>query len=312
MIECGEGRLPNFLIAGAAKSGTTALYHYLKQHPDVFMSGIKEPCFISSHFYDFSHPSNRPGRVIVRDPEEYCRLFAGAAGERAVGEASVDNLYYHEKSIGLIKNYLGDPKIIIILRNPVDRAYSAYTHLLRDGRETLAFEEALDAEEERIREGWRFIWHYRAAGLYYEQVKAFKDNFTEVKVFLFEDLISDSRAVVEEAFAFLGVDGSFSPDTGSRYNVSSVPRVKLLTDFFAKPTLFRNAIRSVGKSIIGEDNWIKLRERARSKLLVRAEMEPATRRRLEEAFREDVLRLQSLIGRDLRHWAPGGGKGVCP
>ena len=144
VTDSGGVLLPNFLVVGAGKSGTTSLYHYLKAHPGVFMSRIKEPGFIFAQFNKM--PQSGVGderQTTVGSFSAYCRLFEDAEGKKAVGEASNDNLYHYERAIPYIKRFFGDIKIIIILRNPVDRAFSAYTYLLRDNREFLTFEEDL-------------------------------------------------------------------------------------------------------------------------------------------------------------------------
>ena len=115
--------LPNFLIVGAAKSGTTSLYRYLQQHPDIFMSQKKEPKFFSSQFlkFPFVGPGDQNMELsICKTFDKYESLFKYADNIKAVGEASADNLYYYTHAIPLIKKYLGNVKILIILRNPID------------------------------------------------------------------------------------------------------------------------------------------------------------------------------------------------
>jgi hypothetical protein len=137
-------RLPNFLIVGASRCGTTSLYHYLKEHPNIFMSSIKEPSFILSQFSKV--PKNGIGddrQDYIDNFDDYCRLFERAGDRKAIGEASSHNLYHYEKAIPTIRKFLGDPKIIIAIRNPVEKAYSAYTFLVSENREYLTFEEGL-------------------------------------------------------------------------------------------------------------------------------------------------------------------------
>ena len=146
-------KLPNFLLVGAAKCGTSSLHKYLDQHPEIFMSKHKEPRFISSQATPF--PLNGPGdhkveAWYVKNYDDYEKLFEGAGEYPAVGESSADTLYFYKGTIPVIKKYLGDPKIVIMLRNPVKRAFSAYQHLVRDLREDLSFEEGLEREPERI------------------------------------------------------------------------------------------------------------------------------------------------------------------
>ncbi|HET9485956.1 MAG TPA: sulfotransferase, partial [Chryseosolibacter sp.] len=162
-------KLPNFLIVGAAKCGTSSLHKYLEQHPETFMSKVKEPRFISSQV--MSGPLRGPGdhkveAWYVKKYEDYVRLFEGAENYPAVGESSADTLYFYQGTIPVIKQYLGDPKIIIMLRNPVKRAFSSYQHLVRDLREELSFEEGLKEEPNRIKNNWELIYHYTAASMY--------------------------------------------------------------------------------------------------------------------------------------------------
>ena len=150
------GRLPNVLIAGAAKSGTTAMYFYLQNHPDIFFSRLKEPCFFSAQVFEF--PGNGIGdeqKKITQTLTEYELLFRDAGNQKIIADASQDTLYYPE-TIPNIHKYLGDPAILIMLRNPIDRAFSAYGHLVRDNRERLSFEDSLQKEEQRIADRLEF------------------------------------------------------------------------------------------------------------------------------------------------------------
>ena len=145
--------LPNFLIVGAAKAGTTSLFEYLGEHPQIFTPAKKEPKFFSYGCYP--SPLKGPGddlveSQIVKNFDEYKKLFDNSDAYPLRGEASPDSLYYWNGAIPKIKKILGDVKIIIMIRNPANRAFSNYMHLIRDGRETLNFEAALDAEEYRI------------------------------------------------------------------------------------------------------------------------------------------------------------------
>ncbi|MFC1812830.1 sulfotransferase domain-containing protein, partial [Thermodesulfobacteriota bacterium] len=191
--------MPNFLIVGAAKSGTTSLYSYLNQHPDIFMPKWKELSFFIG---DPAGPIHK-----VKKPEFFLRVFATVANQTAVGEASTSYLY-DESAPKRIKEVLGAIKIIIVLRNPVDMAYSLYNHQVRKEGETLEnFEAALEAEADRIRDpifrkkcyGWHANYYYYHRGLYYEQVKRYLDVFgnENVIIFLFEDLADDSIRVAQ-------------------------------------------------------------------------------------------------------------------
>lgn len=303
MSEC-KPILPNFLLAGAAKSGTTALYYQLKGHPEIHWSPVKEPCFFSAQIIDFPQNGIRDDeKYYARTLGDYYKLFAGAEGKKAIGEASVDTLYFYKKTIPLIKQYLGDPAIILMLRHPIERAFSAYMHLVRDNREFLSFEEGLKQEAERIRQNWQCMWHYQTRGMYYQQVKAFKEAFSRVSVWLYDDFKKAPQATIKQILEFLGVDSTFQPvNTSARYNVTGIPRFKCLNNFFLMKNKMQRSIRNIGSFLLTEDRWVKFREGIRAKFYVKAVMKPGTRAFLLESFREDILKLQDLLDRDLGHW----------
>ena len=300
-------RLPNFLIVGANRCGTTSLYHYLKEHPEVFMSRIKEPSFFLAQ--SFKVPERGIGddrRQFVTDFDDYCRLFEEAGDCKAVGEASTENLYHYDKVIPYIQRLLGNPKILISLRNPVERAFSAYSFLTSENREYLTFEEGLSQEEKRIRDGWRQIWFYKQAGFYSARVKAYLENFRDVKICLFDDLIRDPLLFIQEVYRFLGVDSSYVPDLKAKYKTSGIPRSKKINRLFEEPSRLRSAAGTVGKFFLREDRWIRLRDTVKAKSYARAEMMPETRKYLEGVYHEEIVRLQDIIQRDLSAWLRPG------
>lgn len=303
-MSCCKLILPNFLLVGAAKSGTTALYYNLKGHPDIFLSPVKEPCFFSAQILRL--PQKGIGdekKRFVKTFTDYCKLFADAGGKKAVGEASADTLYYYEKTIPVIKKYLEDPRIIILLRNPVDRAFSAYMHLVRDNREPLSFEDGLEQEEERIRRDWQCMWHYKNRGMYYCQVKVFMEAFRRVKVFLYDDFKKDPLTTIKQVCEFLEVNTDYQPvNTGTHYNATGIPRFKTLNNIFLMKNIVQRTLRNVGRFILTEDGWVKFRENLRAKLFVKTSMKPETCAYLQGVFREDILKLRDLLDRDLGAW----------
>ena len=307
MEKGGTMRRPNFLIVGMSRCGTTSLYHYLKEHPEVFMSRVKEPSFFLAQFRPV--PENGIGderRKYYKNFEEYCGLFEKAGKSKAIGEASSENLYHAEKVIPHIQKYLGNPRIIISLRNPVERAFSAYTFLISENREFLPFEEGLAQEDKRKADGWRHIWLYRDAGFYFQGVRAYLENFAEVKVCLFDDLQKNPLSLSQDVYRFLGVDPSYVPDVSVRYKSSGIPRSQRINRLFQEPTRLQSLVRSVGKLLLKEDRWIKWRDRLKARSYAEAEMKPETRRYLEGVYLEDILKLQELIGRDLGPWLNAG------
>jgi hypothetical protein len=294
--------MPNFLVIGAAKSGTTSLYHYLAQHPDVFMSPVKEPKFFA---LEGEKPSFRgPGdgeADAVTTLEDYRALFEGADDERAVGEASPLYLYL-EEALGRIKHYVPEARLIAVLRDPVERAYSSFLHKVRDGRETTTdFAEALALEEDRIREGWAYGWHYKRRGFYHEQIIRYYEAFGpgQIRVYLYEDLKRDPRALLRDAYGFLGVDNSFVPNLSLKHNASGIPKNKLVHSLLRG----RNPIKTALKPLLPEGLRKKLLVDLQRRNLEKAPLIPSeVRRGLVEEYREDILKLQDLIERDLSGW----------
>ena len=306
-----DPRMPNFLVVGAQKAGTTALYQYLKQHPDVYMSPVKEPHFFAfeGRDLDYRGPRDREtlGHMVVRDEGAYRELFAGAGGEKARGEASAMYLYM-EEAVGGIGRHAPDAKLLAVLRNPVDRAYSSFLHMVRDGREPIPdFGRALAAEEGRISGNWSPIWHYRRMGFYHEQVLRYREAFgpRNLRVFLYEDLEGDPGGVLRDIYEFIGVDPSFVPDVSSRYNVSGVPKSKglhALHRFLLRP----NPVKAAFKPFFPKGLRRRMVEGSlntlRNRNLVKPPFPEEVRRDLIEGYREDVAKLETLIGRDLSGW----------
>ncbi len=296
--------MPNFLVIGAAKSGTTSLYHYLAQHPDVFMSPVKEPNFfaLEGEKSAFRAPGadQRINRWSITNVEAYRRLFEGVAKEKAIGEASPLYLY-SPRAPGRIRHHVPGAKLIAVLRDPAERAYSSFLHLVRLGRETIPdFAQALDAEDERVRDNWEWIWHYKRMGFYHEQLSRYYETFgrDQVRVYLYEDLNGDPVGVVRDAYGFLGVDDSFAPDVSHQYMKSGVPKSRTLYKVLREP----HPIKSVLKHLFPKDLRRRTLLRLQNRVLVRPPFPAEARRELKEAYREDVLKLQGLIGRDLSGW----------
>ena len=156
--------MPTFLIIGAMKAGTTSLYHYVGQHPQIYMSPVKEPQFFTfeNEALDFHGPGDwHITHQIVKDLENYRKLFQGVTEERAIGEASTVYLY-SSRTAERIHSYIPDAKLIAILRDPVERAYSNYVQAIHSDREPLDdFLQAFREEQNRIRKKWLYFWHYR-------------------------------------------------------------------------------------------------------------------------------------------------------
>lgn len=284
--------MPNFLIIGAQKAGTTALHRYLDQHPQVYMSPVKETNFfaLEGEKLDFRGPRDREvlerseNVSSVTDIHGYRRLFGGVAGEKAIGETSPLYLY-SPKAPGRIRRRLPEAKLVAVLRNPVDRAYSGFLMMRACGREPIAdFASALREEGRRAKDNWEHSWHYKRMGFYHTQLKRYYDAFArgQIGVYLHEDLDADTLGTLQNLFGFLGVDGSFVPDVSVRYNVSGLRKEGALP----APPVEPNPLSA---GITERD-------------LLEPKPPPEVRSGLAAEYREDILKLQDLIQRDLSGW----------
>ena len=315
-------KLPNFIVIGAAKSGTTALYQNLRQHPQVYMSPVKEPRFFAFEKEDleFRGPGDAQlHRSTIVNLGDYEALFRDATSERAVGEASPVYLC-SPRSAAKMQALIPDAKLIAILRHPVERAYSHYLHLIRDGVEPLTeFSQALAAEDARIRDNWEYRWRYRELGLYSSQIKRFLEHFDreQIRIYLYEEFDGEPQRVLQDIYRFLGVDDSVVVDTSVRYNASGVPRNKLMHAVLSKlqkatQATFDRAPQSEAESRTlraGKVGKFALVEQARrvgiglkNRNLVKPQLAPEVRAQLLAGYREDVLALQELLQRDLARW----------
>ena len=296
--------VPNFLIIGAARSGTTALCNSLQQHPQIHFSRLKEPHFMAfqGQSLDFAGPGDDVliNSEAVTDFDDYRRLFDAAGGETAIGEGSVSTLYYHASAIENIRRFTPDAKLIVLLRNPIQRAYSSFLYMTAHGYEPLAdFERALDDEPRRIDANWHHIWHYTKMGFYAEQLTAFRDAFgsDRVKVLLFDDVKSDAQGTMRDLYSYLDVDPEFTADTSVEVNRSGVPRSRVLQHLLYR-VRERQRLKQMVKAVVP----LKVREWVRRVNLTRPEMPSSGRTRLQDVFRDEIDQLQQMLDRDLSRW----------
>jgi len=288
--------MPNFLIIGAMKSGTTALYYYLEQHPEIYMSPVKEPNFFSSQ-----EQENAADTVTNIGP--YQNLFRGASGKKAIGEASHSYLY-EPGAAAEIRRYIPGAKLIAILRNPVDRAYSHFLHMVRTGAEPLDdFAQALQEEAVGIHKE-RTFQDYIGRGLYYDQLERYFGTFPreQIRVYLYEDLSAAPIATVQDAFRFLGVDDSFAPDVSLRRNVSGQPKYKTLDGLLRRQSRIKHAAKIY---LPARMRWRLSRafdDLKTRNLVGPPPLQSEVRRQLIGVYRQDILKVQGLLHRDLSGW----------
>lgn len=286
-------RLPDFIIIGAAKSGTTSFVRYLDQHPDVCFSKPKEPGF-------FYWP-----RINNKGLTHYAKFFEGCHGAMRVGEASTAYLY-GEKTPRMIVEAIPDVRLIAILRNPVDRAFSHYLHRCGLGQETRSFKQAIEEESSLIHTNLENRTHYSYVdrGMYARQIQNYLKYFdsSQLLILLFDDLVEDSQKVVKKCFDFLGVNPNIPLDTSRKHNASIAVRLKFLNRliFEKNPlgTLFANMLPLHQKNRIRE-----FMRRLNYKTIPKAKIDEDIRKELIEVFRVPNEELERITNRKLNHWS---------
>lgn len=281
----GRGPLPTFLIVGAARSGSTALYRHLRAHPEVFLPSRKE-----IHFFDHNWD---------RGIEWYRHFYAEASPHQARGEATPSYLY-EPLAPARMADVVPEARLLAILRNPVDRAYSHYWLNRGQGREELSFEEALDAEPQRLASGegladgvQRRRWAYLDRGRYLVQLQRLCDHFPRrnLLVLVFEhDLRSSPEVTYASVCRFIGVDDGFvAPELAARVN---------------RPLAYRSmTVRRVAARLPPALKPVKgALTRANARPISYPPMEPRTRQRLLAGYQADNAELAAWLGRDLSIW----------
>ena len=232
---------------------------------------------------------------------KYLKLFEKVKNETAIGEASPAYIY-NEDCAKLIKSYLPKVKIIVVLRQPAERAYSNYLHALRAGKEPLTnFEKALSEESKRMKENWGPLFYYKDKGYYYKQLKRYYDVFPEesIKVLLFDDILNKPQSILIEVFKFLKLSDSVAIDVNKKSNVSGLPKGILgwIATLIRKYNITKNIefSRYFSESVI---KWIVKKIYKKPDPIKKELVKKLT----NKYYKEDILKLEKLIGRSLSHW----------
>jgi hypothetical protein len=294
--------IPNFFIVGAPKCGTTAMYEYLKQHPQIFLSPVKEPYYFGSDldYLNLQRPTE----------DEYLALFSDVAIEKAIGEASITYLV-SEQAAEEIKAFNPYAKIIIMLRNPVEMMYSMHSQALFTQVENEEnFEKALSLEQFR-KQGQHiplkttilsFIL-YRELARYASQVERYFRTFgrEHVHVIIYDDFKQDVAATFQKTLQFLGVDDSFQPKNFDVINRNKQVRNKFLNKTLWQPSF---ALKMASKLIPSSlrSKLIAELKKLNTKYIPRPQLDPEIRNQLLQEFRPEIESLQELLKRDLSLW----------
>jgi hypothetical protein len=275
--------LPNFLVIGAAKAGTTTLYEHLRAHPEIFMPVPKELRFFaySGEGDDYTFP--------VKTLQHYESFFASVSDEKAIGEAAPRYLrsgYAPHR----IKEIIPHVRLIASLRNPIDRSFSSYMMTLRNKgvHSGTPYVEALEGSED-LRRG------------YYKHVKRYIDLFgrDQIRIILFDELVAEPLRTVQSLYAFLGVQPDFRPDVPRVSNPGGLPRWKSLHALLANKHVRRFSKALLPEALVDHGRAI------RNSNLQKRRMSEQERELALGVFRDDILSTQDLIGRDLSAWLSG-------
>ncbi len=311
--------LPNFILAGAPKTGTTSLYSYLKQHPDIYMSPVKEPCFFASEMRaenfgpkfatEIGLSSQKIGKYlegpmsgpspggIVTDWNDYLKLFKSVRSEKAIGEASVCYLWSPAAPAN-IHAKIPQAKIILILRDPAERAFSQYLQYAASGLLTHSFRRHIELCLHNRTSTFGPFRPFLEYGLYYEQVKRYLDLFSpnNVRIYFHEEAWQTPGSFLEDLFGFLDVDSGVEVDTSERSLERRSPKSMLIHRLMKKsglvPQIKKLLPSSVQARLRGE--LFKTRELLR--------LDPDDRRQLQEFYRADIQDLSALLRTDLSRW----------
>lgn len=278
---------PNFFIAGAGRSGTTSLYEYLKPIDHIFLSEIKEPNYFSV--------SIAPDILLtkpIRDKKKYLSLFRNVTNEIAIGEASPTYLW-DPKTPKLIHETIPDAKFIVILRNPIERAYSHYLFLVSLGSESSDFSTA-------IKKSLKFRNDYRGRiielGRYGEQLSSYLDIFRkeQIKILIFEEFFKNSRIHLKEVIQFLGIKYDVDKiNIENQYNQFSIPKNKMAQNMMQSSTL-----RKMGKNLIPRKMLSEIKKLL-DKQVSKPPMLENDRLTLEDIYYDDIRNLEKIMGRTL-------------
>lgn len=296
-------RLPDFLLIGAARAGTTAIYSYLRQCPEIFMPRVKEPNFFA--FEDEALACAGPGADYINNSvtslAAYRDLFAAAPANAITGEASPLYLYA-PKAAGRVRHHIPDARLVVVLRNPVEQAFSHFLYATKQRIEPLTdFTAALHSEPDRLAQNWQPLFGYSSFPRYADQMARYLALFPrdQILIRLYEDFQTDPNTLMQDILRHIGVSSGFRPDMAQKPNAGGVPKNRVFQDFLMKSNPITRAIGLV----VPHEVRLRLRDRLASLNLKReADMPPEARALLLDRLGEQIRALEPMVGRDLSGW----------
>jgi Sulfotransferase family len=310
---------PNFFIVGAPKAGTTSLYHYLGQHPQIFMSPLKEPNFFALEVRPESFGPEFRARArrnlselqtclrgpvleqrfggIISEWEDYLKLFKNVNGEKAIGEASV--CYLWSKSAARnIASRIPNAKVLMILRNPVERAFAQYLHSVTNGLVRDSFRKRIEIALRCEHQDFGILNPFLELGLYYEQVRRYLEIFpaAQMRVYFFEDYKKRPVQLLADIFRFLDVSPAFAANMSQKHLEPLIPRSIEMAYFLKRYGIWQRVKDMSPPALRSRLRVVAFRNR--ESLVMDAE----SRKRLAAYYEDDVRQLSNLLGRDLAAW----------
>lgn len=292
----------SFLIPGAARSGKMALCKYLNLHNKIKIVDPPEPnyfCHCHSKKPIYNSIDYLYHEYIINNKDKYCKLFK--KDKIYYGDSSGSYLFYSKATIKNIKNQIKDYKkikIIIVIRNPLERMFSSYMHYKMNGYEELTFLDAISPETIKKRRdmNWSGNFDYMGHSLYYENVSTYINEFPNVKIVLYKDLLKQPNEVVNSCIKFLGFNDSVSIKEGNRTNISGLPKSKFIQNILSnKNNPTRKLIGTVTRKIFP----LSLRNNAKAYLRYN-NLKPVNKteyydNKLYELFENDISKLSGLL-----------------
>lgn len=284
---------PNFFIVGAAKCGTTSVWEYLRTHPDVFFPKVKEP----TYFVSVPALPGDEWTYFAGNKEGYLGLYEGCDGYKAVGDASPGYLW-DVNAPRMIHDVSPNAKIVILLRDPIERAQSHYLRMKWWGFDPLSFPEAIKRDNSQNPKGWWNKFLYVETGFYYEQVRRYLELFgkDQVGIYLFDDLEKDTKGVVTAIARHLDLDPALldQKELERVHNVSRTPRFKWLYDAVRSTFSLRLRMKILPESV---RQWMSYNPVFYKPDKPRVEAEAS--RYLQSIYEPDLCKLEELLKRKL-------------
>ena len=290
---------PDFVVAGAARAGSTAVVESLRRRPDVFITQPKEPHYLA--LAGTGAPFSGPGddltinKVLVRTRDAYEQLFSAAPPGSMTGEGSVSTLYYAEQATARLRELNRNARVVIVLREPVARAFSSHQYLVNRGYEQETdFRRAVALEEERISAGWHHLWHYMAMSRYAQPVAHLLQSLPSgsVGIWWYDDLMADEERTLARIQSFLGLPPVSGQLSAGRVNASGTPRHGWMQTGMQVASC-SPALRRLVKAVIP----FEARERIRGANLAATGVSPDVHAALAPRFASDLDRLEAVLHR---------------